>query len=596
MSGVPEGTADAPIKAAPRLTGPAVLLLALAVRVAQLAFAAVSPLIYELGPDEDYYQRFGQAVAAWHGQNAPEFTFMDPGYGFLLGGIFRLLGSNLFIVLLLQAFVDAATAFGILVAGRLLGRPRAGLYAAVMYALCTSALALSTSLLKEVWVVSFVTWWAVTALALLRAPRWWGWLGFGVLCGVGIALRSTMLLLALCGLLLPVFYRAEAPRAGATRRVTGVAIGLLAALLPWSWRNHAAFGGLSPLPTNSGIVLHQVYNDRNPQADLSFPEFVHFPRPSDVWRGYAAEASRRLDIPLNPMQIDRYWRGEALAFIVGHPGAVAADIWRKNLFWFISHEFSAGGSDVDQKRFSPLLRAIPPSGIWLLAVGLAGLVCLSRTDRRWPIIAAPIACAWLGVVVLVPEARFRFHAASMLALCGGVALDETLQSWRIPTLRLRAVAVVAVVIVVASMALVLGHRIPERSPRWNRIAWGYVRMGRDAQALEAAGQAARENPGDDTPLEILGYIKAARKDYAGAAAALQRAISLRPDSPLAHYNLSEVYLATGEREQAAVEARAAFALEPSEHNRALLQRTGSGYDSGGSNGGNDPSMSATESP
>lgn len=65
--------------------------MSLALRVAHLSSALQSPLCYRPGADEDYYLRFGQAVATGVGQDSSEFTFMDPGYGYLLGLI---LGSQ----------------------------------------------------------------------------------------------------------------------------------------------------------------------------------------------------------------------------------------------------------------------------------------------------------------------------------------------------------------------------------------------------------------------------------------------------------------------------------------------------------------------
>ncbi len=155
----------------------------------------LSPLTYELGPDEDYYQRFGQAVAAGHGQDSSEFTFMDPAYGYLLGGIFRLVGVNLFVVYVLQALLDTATAYAIVTIGTLLGRPRAGLYGAVVYGLTATSAMYCAALLKEVWVIGFLAWWVVAALVLLRPGRTWAWLPFGVYCGLGVAFRSTLLLM-----------------------------------------------------------------------------------------------------------------------------------------------------------------------------------------------------------------------------------------------------------------------------------------------------------------------------------------------------------------------------------------------------------------
>jgi hypothetical protein len=182
----------------------AVLALVLLVRLAHLSAAMASPLTYQPGPDEDYYRRFALAVALGQGQNSAEFTFMDPAYGYILGAIFRFLGPNLFVVYLLQVLLDTATAYGILTIGRLLGRPRAGLAGALLYGLTSTAVMFCTTLLKEVWVTAFLTWWVVSALTLIRSPRKWTWLLFGFYTGLGVGLRSTLLALAVAAVLLPL--------------------------------------------------------------------------------------------------------------------------------------------------------------------------------------------------------------------------------------------------------------------------------------------------------------------------------------------------------------------------------------------------------
>ena len=171
----------------------------LALRLAHLSSAMLSPLTYQPGPDEDYYLRFGQAVAAGQGQYSPEFTFMDPAYGYLLGAVFKLTGVSLFAVYALQCLLDTATAYGVLTIGRLLGRPRAGLYGALLYGMASVAIMFCTTLLKEVWVTAFMTWWVVGALAIIRSERKLVWLAFGVYCGFGVALRSTVALTLMSG-------------------------------------------------------------------------------------------------------------------------------------------------------------------------------------------------------------------------------------------------------------------------------------------------------------------------------------------------------------------------------------------------------------
>jgi tetratricopeptide (TPR) repeat protein len=567
-----------------------VLALVFALRLAHLSSAMLSPLTYEPGPDEDYYRRFGLAVAAGQGQDNPEFTFMDPAYGYLLGGIFNLVGVNLFVIYLLQVLLDTSTAYGILTVGRLLGRPRAGLFGALIYGLTSTAIMFCTTLLKEVWVTAYVTWWVAGALMLIRSGRKWHWFLFGLYCGLGVGLRSTLLLLGIGALLLPglrfwvsqngvgkeVGTKAGGPVAAHWATLAALAAcGMVVALLPWSLRNNQAYGSLSPLPHNGGIVLQQIYNDRNPRAEIWIPEFVNYLNPSEIWRGYAAEASRRAGHPLSPAAVDHYWHEQAVTFIEQHPGEVLGDILRKSLGWLSDTELANNRSDVEERLFSPVLAWLPPPAAWLLAMGLAGLLWLALEERRWPIVAAPIFLAWFTMAVFFAESRFRFHAASMLALCSGVWIEQIGRSIR-DVGRRRALVFAALAVVIGAVSVLLGRYNPPAPIRWDRIVWGYINMHKIPEAQALAERVSKEQPGNAPIFEALGYTAVVRKQYGEAAHALQHAIELRPRSHVAHYNLARVYLALGDRQRATQEARIAANLYPSPDYQALLSQVAAG--------------------
>ena len=559
-----------------------VLALVFLIRLAHLSSAMVSPLTYQLGPDEDYYRRFGLAIALGQDSNSPEFTFMDPAYGYILGAIFRVLGPNLFVVYLLQVVLDTATAYGILRIGRQLGRPRAGLVGALLYGLTSTAIMFCTTLLKEVWVTAFLTWWVVGALTLIRSPRRWTWFLFGIYSGIGVGLRSTVLLLGVAAVLLPLWsdQQAAARKVGAGVRhwaahAALIICGMVVALLPWSLRNHAAYGSLSPLPHNGGIVLQQIYNDQNPHAEIWIPPFVSYLHPSEIWRGYAAEVNRRAGYQLSPSEVDHYWQQEALTYIDAHPEKVLGDVLRKSLGWLSNAELANNRSDVEERMFSPVLAALPAPAAWLLAMGLAGLVWLAREDRRWPIIAVPIVLAWFTMAVFFAESRFRFHATPMLACCSGIWIDQVVGYASTPRKRQTALFV-GLAAVIATMSLLLGSRTPPVPVQWDRIAWGYINMGKIPEAQAIAERVSKEQPNNAPIFEALGYTAVAQQHYDDAAHALQHAIELRPGSHVAHYNLARVYLAIGDHKRAAEEAGIAVNLNPSPDYQALLNQIEAG--------------------
>jgi 4-amino-4-deoxy-L-arabinose transferase-like glycosyltransferase len=554
-----------------------VLALVLAIRLLQLSSAMSSPLTYQPGPDEDYYRRFAMAVAAGQGQDSPEFTFMDPAYGYILGTLFKLVGPNLFIIYLVQVLVDTATAYGILTIGRLLQRPRAGLIGALIYGLTATAIMFCTTLLKEVWVTAYLTWWVVAALTVIRSQRKWAWLLFGAYCGVGVGLRSTLLVLGCVALLLPL-YRSNPPTAGRRPWIEAAALvicGMLVTLSPWSIRNYQAYGSLSPLPHNGGIVLQQIYNEQNPRAELWIAPFVSYLHPSEIWRGYEAEAERRAGHALSPSEVDRYWHDEAIDFIEQHPVQVLGDILRKSLGWFSSTELANNRSDVEERMFSSVLSVLPSPAPWLLGMGLAGLLWLALEDRRWPIVGVPIFLAWFTMAVFFAESRFRFHAAPALALCSGVWIDQLVRHARAVS-KQRVAAFAALAVVIAATSLLLGLRNPPDPVRWDHIVWGYINMGKISEAQSLAEQISQDQPDNGAILEALGYTAAVHQQYDTAAQALQRAVQLRPRSHVAHYNLARVYLMQGDRKRAEEEAEIAANLYPSPDYQALLAKIQSG--------------------
>jgi tetratricopeptide (TPR) repeat protein len=550
-----------------------VLGLVLALRLAHLSSALISPLSYQPGPDEEYYLRFGQAVLAGHGQDAAEFTFMDPAYGYLLGAIFKIAGISTFTIYALQCLLDAATALGIIFAGRLLGRPRAGIYGALLYGLCATAIMFSTTLLKEVWVTSLVTWWVVLALRVIRTERLWAWLAFGFFCGIGVGFRSTLLLVCGAGLLLPLLVSTSSPRITKNRfaKSAAVAGGVLLAVLPWSIRNHNAYDSWSFLPHNSGVVLHQVYNAENPDSSIWIPEFVNYLEPAEIWRGYAAEAQRRSNTVLSPPAVDQYWKSQALSFMKAHPSQVLDDAWNKTRRFFASSEIPINRSLVEERMFSPVLRWLPMPAAWLLAMGLAGLAWLALTDRRWVIVALPVAVAFFTAIVFWAEDRFRFHAMGMLALGSGLWIDSILSSIRAHRFRY-AVGFAVMTASLFGTSVALARVNPQPTVHWDHIVWGYIKMGKIDAARNIAQRIASEQPDNGPILEALGYTAIKRSDFPEAAQDYERAVALRPRSHVAHYNLAKVYLQLGNRARALDEAKAAAELSPSpDYSRLIVQ-------------------------
>jgi len=551
-----------------------VLALVLGLRVLHMASALRSPLMFQPGPDEEFYLRFGQAVARGAGETA-EFGFMDPAYGYFLGLVFKLLGTNLFVVFSVQVVLDTVTALCIFLVGRELGRPRAGLLGSLLYGLTCTAVYFSTTLLKATWVANFMTVWVLSSLILLRTRNIYWWLFVGALCGCGIALRANLVLMAvLSALLLPWLSRAQSQRSmpQTAPRIGLFCVGLALPLALLSVRNERISSTWSPLPNNGGVVLHHLYNPENPKAALLLPKFVKYGTPSQIWRDYSREAERRLGHALTPHEVDQYWRSEATGYIASHPVDVLDNGLRK-LGEFVAYiEVPNNRSLMQDRLFSPVLRALPSPFGWLFALGVPGIALLLYRDRRAVLVIAPIFVAVATVAVFFSEDRFRFHAVPMLALGAGVFLEQ-LYSWIKSHEYKRYVIGMAVSILLGTSSVLLARQMPQPQIVWDRVIWGYLKMNDRAAlvpAKELAMRVAAEQPQNPKIQEALAYIAAAEGRYADAVAYYRRTTELRTDDHAAHYNLAKMLLKVGNDAEAVKEAKVAADIDPLPEYQQLL--------------------------
>jgi hypothetical protein len=433
----------------------------------------------------------------------------------------------------------------------------------------------STTLLKATWVANFMTLWVLSSLILLRARNVYSWLFFGALCGWGIALRANLVLMAaLSMVLLPWLSRVQSQRSirETALRVGLLCVGLTVPLVLLSARNAQISSTLSPLPNNGGVVLHHLYNPDNPKAALLLPKFVKYGTPSQIWRDYSREAERRAGHALTPHEVDQYWRSEAIGYIASHPVDFFGNGLRK-LGEFVAYiEVPNNRSLLQDRLFSPVLRALPSPFGWLFALGVPGIALLLYQDRRAVLVIAPIAVAAATVAVFFSEDRFRFHAVPMLALGAGVFLEQ-LYNW-IKSHQLRSYATgIAVSLLLGTSSVLLARQMPQPQIAWDRVIWGYLKMNDKAAiapAKKLAMQVAAEQPENPKIQEALAYIAAAEGRYPEAVRYYRRTTELRTDDHVAHYNLAKMLVKVGDDAEAAREAKLAADIDPLPEYQQLL--------------------------
>lgn len=544
-----------------------VLCIAAAFRIVHLVSALRSPLSHQIGPDEDYYLRFAQDVAFGSGGFSPEFTFMDPLYGYLLGLIHLVPGGGSALMYICQIAVDSLTAVGLLVLGRMLDRPKVGVTAGLIYCALGPAMAFSTSLLKTTWVTAYVCWWMVLALNTLSASTWRRWFWFGLYSGIGVALRANLILLAPLAMIALWWLRQETPldRKGSRPVVVlaaCMAAGLLLPLMTLAVRNIIVDGRYSPVPTNGGVVLHQLYHPENPESrSPGLPSFVAYAHPSEIWRGYQAEAERRAGHSLDATARDAYWRAQGRDYLLSNPVQSFSNGLRKLAEFTAYTEVPNNRSYEDERRFSPLLRWLPQPFGWLFALGLPGLILLTFLDRRGWIVLAPVAMGLVTIAVFFAEDRFRFNIVAPFVFGSAFWICWCWDKLRANAYRPLALAVVASA-TLGAWSVWQAARLPDFPGDWQRVATGYFKQG-DYRSLQALLREVEERDSEAIGIsEFNGLLALTRGDYPAANAFYEDALSKRSNRHEVWHNYAIVLDALGYADDALTAQAIAYQIHP----------------------------------
>ena len=555
-----------------------VLGIVLILRLIHLAFALRSPLSFQLSPDEDYYMRFALSVAQGNGASTAQFAFMDPAYGYIAGLVFRIFSGSLFALYMLQILLDtfhcvlpyphrpgtAASPRG--PAGgpglrfhrnrpALLHSPAKNHLGCELHDRLGSMRAYAFAQAQNVRLAAVRNCCADTeSRCVLRCCPWRVW----PCCFPGSARFK---------------HRA---RHGKIVRGTGMLIlGLVLPITLLSLHNARAIGSFSPLPTNGGIVLHQRYNPDNRTGANWIPAFVSYWHPIDIYRGYTEEARKRLGRELSPREVDAYWRGQAMDYIISHPSQVASNIVRKFALFVAFPEIPNDRSLADERLFSPILSILPSPFGWLFALGVPGFVLLLRNDRRGWILMIPVATVIATVTLFDSIDRYRFQAVPIFALGAGLFL-EYLTEYLTQQKTRQAVILLTAFAVLGTVSVSLAGISPVEPPRWDKAVWGYLKMGNQKAAKALAMRVAEEQPENYRIQNALGQIASSEGDYAGAANYYRRAVELRPNSHVDHYRLALMFAKIGLHDEAVEQAAIAVRIAPQPEYQALLRELRAG--------------------
>ena len=531
---------------------------ALAVRLLVLSRFGDSAYFLPTSEDMKFYAEWGKRIAA--GQWTDHRAFYGlPGYPFLLGGIFALVGFDPFTVGFLQILSEAAIAALLFqIAAWAFPGPRArviGGLAALGWTFYQPAQALSVVLMPTTWAV--LLFWGVFCWSVRTESRshWRPWLGMGLLTGVVATMVAT------------VFFILPIPIAAAARnlRRPGAILAAVACLLggvvagtsPCWLHNYFVAGEPVLLSAHSGL---NFWIGNNPAAN-GYPKMPPGMRASQ--EGMLKDSIRLAETaagrPLQRAEVSRYWSAKAGAYIHEHPRE-----WRALMLTKLRNLWNAAQYD-DLSIITPFRdEGIVTPGLrfgWVAVFAIPGFLFAWRRHPRSRWIAAAVCLHMAALLPVFVTERYRLAAVPgllLLAACGLSELQEALacRRWREVGLRLAAGA--------AAFCLVT---LPQESPSlWSLDTYNSglkaLETGDMARAREKLERALAYTPESAEVHTALGNYWFHANDFPRAKGCYVHALQIDPATVVALNNLALLEIMEGHFAQAKGLLKATLKIEP----------------------------------
>ncbi len=535
---------------------PAILLVALAVRLAHFAAVHDQPFFAQLAMDSQEYDRWAQEIAngQWLGT---EVFFQAPLYPYVLATVYTVVGHRLDAVYLLQIAIAIFGIFALYRATRAMADERLALIAAGLAAVYGPFPFHDVQLLKESFAVATA---AGLLWALATAGTAWQWLGAGALLGVLALFRENALLLV--PFLLPLALRsAGGARPFAARGLSFVA-GMALVLAPVAVRNGVVGGTWLPTTYQGGV---NFYIGNNPSADGTYRPIVPGKQvPTLERREPARIAEQELGRKLDPGEVSSFWLHRALGWVREHPLDFARLQLRKLGRFFDWYEQPDAVDYYWVRGLSPVYRLPLIEFSTLSVLAVAGLWLSRRKLLRF----APcllFALGWMATTVaFFLFSRYRLPLVPAILPLAAIPLAGAWDAWRA---RIRG-WVFGVFGIVAAFALSL---VPY-APRMDLVEYNLGRLaderGDEAGASSHYQAAYDADPGNFLACLNLGNAAVRRGDWPTAIRLFREAQALEPLSDDVEANLGGALFATGALDEAA--AHLARALQLNHQNQAAL--------------------------
>lgn len=493
-----------------------------------------------VGADVMEYDRWARQILA--GQVLwTELPIHGPLYPYCLAGMYSLTAVSIPAVRALQLGVDLVSLTLVSLALWRLVNARTALVCAALWALYQPLVYYSAELFCEGLAVLLLSavllCWAVAHRPGGRGPlRLWPLALSALFCGLAAVTHPLTLFLSLpyLGWCLWCLRATRPPR---QRLGLAAALGGLFVLpiLPVALRNAAVSGEFVPIQAHDGLNL---YIGNNPAATgtcyvrpgAAYEELVNRP----LRAGITTESGAR-----------RYYRGEALRFVVHQPLQAARLVLCKALLTWNAADIPSGPDLPILQALTPLMRVPLLRFGFVAPLALCAWAVPHRRRRLVPFLWTPVF-GTAALALLVTSGRYRLMLTPALIACAALAVEGLWRAWQRDDQRtwMRAVA-----LSLAGLAVAYAVPVPSlptaETEAVTLLAEAAWRAGDARQAEHFARYGLAVTPRDAALHHLLGNALLEQGQVEAAVAALRRSIQLEPGRTAAVIDLAIALASAG---------------------------------------------------
>jgi tetratricopeptide (TPR) repeat protein len=546
--------------------------LAATLRISYTLVSRSSPFFDHLDLDSRFYDLWAKEIAGgkWIGD---EVFFMGPLYPYFLAIVYRVFGTSLVTVKIIQGMLGALTAGVTFLLGRLCFGTVAGLVAGFIAALYVPFIFYDSAILLPVLATLLNALMLYSLYLGLRGGKARMFLAAGLFAGLSAAGNASILAFGLPAAAFLFLFGSEG-REMRIRRAALFIIGAAIVVTPITVRNYVVGGDFVPLTSNAGLNLYIGNHERAMGAYVK-------PEGLDVYTDPTGETIAEADAgrDLVPSEVSEYWAGRARSFIRSHPRQFLSNLARKVFFFWSVYEVPQIEHLRFERRYSWILRIPSPTFGIVCPLGILGIVLSLRRHKEAYLLLLFILAYSATIVVFFVVARYRLPMIPALLVFSGYTVQ-----WFVGKISRREYRPVLYAGIGLVGLFLLVHANFYRIDPMSGFAQSYYRLGlihekrsEYPEAIRSYREAVKLDPSLGEAQVNLGIRLSRERRYDEAARALWRALESDSEYAKAYYNLGLVYAEQAKMDSALLLVDRALELDP-DYQLASLSKAGLLYE------------------